>query len=433
MYIPEWEIEELLARNPELLGFPSKEIKFVERQKHLGKLGGYIDLLFKKGDVYLIVEIKSTLVNDKAVITDQLIPYRRSLAHELSIPEDKITVMLITPNGFSEDVKKLCQEAGIITRTLDHNSLVNALRELSFKTRYPDKEFFAETKGEITPLTTGIQDKRAKMELASLFAKISENAPIRAHEVGTESNGKLNTNRDMWFWLFYSVMDRRANAATFVKAKEALKKKRFFAPYKIVELVKNEGEKRALNKIAKILEDSNFPLLNDKFMGKLSFPKSIVDAAKFMSRYDYDFKQLYKEYIQAHQDDLIKARDSMWRDLRKEIYGVGPRIASQIIRGMVLKGPWKFPLDHNRFLEKCRFNVWIAGKTRLNLITDENEYYSQLGEFADKFLNGNRGIIAHVLWYIRKQYCKRPPKCDECVTADHCLYPRSSIYKSRAA
>jgi len=429
MYVPEWEIEELLARSPELLGFPSKELKLIERQKYLEKSGRYLDLLFKRGDVYLIVEIKSTLVNDKTVITDQLVPYRRSLANELDIPEDKITCMLITPNGFSEDVKKLCQEAGIITRTLDQNSLVDATRKLSFKTQYSSKEFLADDKSESAPLTIGIQDEHAKRELASLFVKISENAPIQANEVGTESNGKLTTNRDMWFWLFYSVMDRRANAATFVKAKEALEKKRFFAPYKIVELVKNKGERRALNKIAKILEDSSFPLLNDKFMGKLSFPKSIVDAAKFMSKYGYGFEQLYKEYIQAHQNNLREARDSMWRDLQKEIYGVGPRIASQVIRGLVLKGAWKFPLDHNRFLEKCRFNVWIAGKTRLNLITDENEYYSQLGEFADNFLDGNRGIIAHVLWYTRKLYCKRPPKCDECIVAGYCMHPCSSIYK----
>jgi hypothetical protein len=216
-------------------------------------------------------------------------------------------------------------------------------------------------------------------------------------------------------------MDRRANAATFVKAKEALEKERVFAPYKIVKLIKTKGEKAALNKIAKILEDSSFPLLNDKVMGKLSFPKSIVDAAKFMSSYNYDFVQLYEDYVKASEGNLTKARDSIWRDLKKKIYGVGPRIASQIIRGLVLKGPWELPLDDNRFLEKCRFNVWIAGKTRLNLVRDESEYYDQLGKLADDFLSGNRGIIAHVLWYIRKRYCSRPPKCDECIVAGYCL------------
>ena len=420
MYIPEWEIEELLAHNPELLGFPSKELKLVERQKYLEKSGRYIDLLFKRGDVYLIVEIKSTLVNDKSVITDQLIPYSRDFASELGIPKDKIMCVLISPNGFSEDVEKLCREAGIIARTLDQNSLVKAIRKLSFKNQHIYKEFFAKFKIESASLMMDIQETHVKKELASLFLEISEKAPIQAHEVGTESNGKLTTNRDVWFWLFYSVMDRRANAATFVKAKEALEKERVFAPYKIVELVKTKGERATLNKIAKILEDSGFPLLNDHVMGKLSFPKSIVDAARFMSSYSYNFTRLYESYVKAHQDNLKEAGDSLWRDLQKQIYGAGPRIASQIIRGMVLKGPWKFPLDDNRFLEKCRFNVWIAGKTRLGLISDESEYYEQLGKFADAFLDGNRGIIAHVLWYIRKRYCNRPTKCDECVVSNYC-------------
>lgn len=420
MYIPEWEIEELLVRNSEFLGFPSKELKLVKRQKYLEKSGRYIDLLFKTDDIYLIVEIKSTLVKEKSVITEQLMPYRRDLASELGIPEDEIVCVLISPNGFSEDVEKLCQKAGIIVRTLDQNSLVEAMRKLSFKNQSTGKEFFANIKGESAPLTMDTQETHAKKELASLFLEISDKAPIQAHEVGIESDGKLTTNRDMWFWLFYSVMDRRANAATFVKAKKALERERVFAPYKIVKLVKIKGEKATLRKIAKILEDSSFPLLNDHVMGKLSFPKSIVDAAKFMRNYRYDFKGLYKEYIDAHQSNLRETRDSIWKDLQKEIYGVGPRIASQIIRGLVLKGPWKFPLDSNEFLEKCRFNVWIAEKTRLSLITDESKYYDQLGEFADKFLDGNRGVIAHVLWYIRKRYCNRPPKCGDCKLARYC-------------
>lgn len=458
MHVPEWEIEELLAHNPELLGFPPKELKLVARQKHLKSSGGYIDLLFKKGDIYLVVEVKSTLVNEESVITNQLIPYRKNLANEFGIPEEQIICVLATPTGFSEDVKKLCQEAGIIARELDQNQLVDSLRKLSLKTRYTSstsliydetninqiikilgkrgvslnfeqrslkdtftrKEIYDEIRSVNTLLKMGIQDDHAKRKLARLFIQTSQNAPIQAHDVGTDSDGKLTTTHDMWFWLFYSVMDRRANAATFVKAKNALEKERLFPPYKIVELVKSKGERRALSKIARILENSNFPLLNDSIMGKLSFPKSVVDAAKFMSNYSYDFKRLYKEYIDAHQSNLKEARDSVWKDLRKEIYGVGPRIASQIIRGLVLKGPWKFPLDNNKFLEKCRFNVWIAEKTRLSLITDESKYYDELGEFADKFLDGNRGIIAHVLWYIRKRYCNRPPKCGQCKLAGYC-------------
>jgi hypothetical protein len=420
MYIPEWEIEELLTYNPDLLGFPSNELKLIERQKYLEKPGKYIDLLYKRRDVYFIVEIKSVRVNDISVVTDQLLPYKKAFASELGLPEDKVVCVLISPNGFSEEVEKLCQEAGIITRTLDQTNLVDAIKKLNLKTKYVQREPFANIVGESAPPKIGVQDEYVKRELASLFVRISEKAPIEAHEVGTESNGKLITNNDMWFWLFYSVMDRRANAATFIKAKQALEKERLFAPYKIVELLKEKGEKATLNKIAKILEDANFPLLNDHSMGKLAFPKSIVDAAEFMSDYGYDFARLYEYYVKAHPGNLIEARDSLWKDLKKKIYGVGPRIASQVIRGLVLKGSWKYPLNDDRFLEECRFNVWIAGETRLGLITDESEYYEQLGRFADEYLEGNRGIIAHVLWYIRKEYCNRPPKCNECKLSEHC-------------
>ena len=215
-------------------------------------------------------------------------------------------------------------------------------------------------------------------------------------------------------------MDRRSNATTFVKAKEALERKRLFAPYKIVDLLKKEGEVPALRQIARILKDANFPLLNDHTMGELAFPKSIADAAKFMSKYNYDFQRLRDHYLEQQDNNSAETRDKIWKDLQKQIYGVGPRIASQIIRGLVLKGSWELPLDDNRFLEECRFNVWIAGPTRLGLIEKEDEYYPRLGEFAEKFLSGNRGIIAHVLWYVRKRYCGRPPKCDECRLAKHC-------------
>ena len=421
MYIPEWEIEELLIRNPRLLGFPSEGLELVERQKYLEKSGRYIDLLFKRHDVYFIVEIKSTLVDDESVVTSQLLPYKRAFANEFGVPEDKVVCVLISPNGFSEDVKKLCQKAGIITKALDQANLIDAIRRLSVKLQYTYEESFTEIKRARVPLTVSVQDEDAKRKLAGLFLGISEKAPIQAHEVGTESDGRLITNRDVWFWLFYSVMDRRANAATFVKAKEALEKERLFAPYKIVELLRDRGEKTMLNRIAKILEDYGFPLLNDSVMGKLAFPKSIVDAAKFMSNYEYDFTHLYENHVKTHNGNLNEACHSIWRTLQKEIYGVGPRIASQIIRGLVLKGRWKFPLNDNWFLEKCRFNVWIAGETRLGLIGDESEYYEKLGKFADDFLEGNRGIIAHVLWYIRKRYCNRPPKCSECTLANHCL------------
>jgi hypothetical protein len=426
MYTPEWEIEELIAQNPKLVGFPSRKLKLLERQKYLKKIGRYIDLLFKQRDYYLLVEVKSNFVDDKSVILDQVIPYKKALAEELSVQEDKILCTIISPVGFSREIENLCKEMGIVTRIIDKCKLTNALK-FSIKNMNLNKET-----NDISTLSfnQSIENTRIK-ELANLFIKISNSAPIMAHEVYSGSNGKLTSNNEMWFWLFYSVMDRRANASTFIKAKEALERERLFTPYKIVNLVKVRGERTALNKIAKILEQNNFPLLNDNIMGKLSFPKSIVDAAKFLGLYSYDFMCLYEVYVKKYNGNLKRARDSLWNDLQESIYGVGPRIASQIIRGLVLKGPWNFPLDDNKFLEKCRYNVWIAGNSRLGLIEDESEYNEKLGRFADDFLNGNRGIIAHVLWFIRKRYCNRPPKCHECPLNNFCLRASLSLKTSR--
>jgi len=406
MYSPEWELEELIARHPELLGLDPKETMLIERQKYLKNSGQYVDLLFKNRDFYIVVEVKAAFVKNHSAVKDQLIPYKAALAEEFGIPKNKIRCVLVSLCGFSDNVKKLCQALEISTKIVDKKSIS---RLLNIKEKHPFK--FKEGS-----------------KIAKLFLEISNKAPIMAHEIGTSSDGKLCTNRDMWFWLFYSVMDRRANASTFIKAREALEKARLFAPYKITESLKKVGERATLNKIASILKDYSFPLLKDNIVGELSYPKSIIDAAKFISDYNYDFKKLYSSYLKQNKTS-IKARDALWKDLQKKIYGVGQRIASQIVRGLVLKGPWDFPLNDNKFLEKCRFNVWMAGPTRLGLIMTENEYYNKLGEFADTFLEGNRGIVAHVLWYIRKKYCTRPPKCDECLLSNYCLRALNSKFR----
>jgi hypothetical protein len=427
VYIPEWEVEELLTHSPELLGFPSVELTLVERQKYLAGLGGYIDLLFKKGDTYLIVEVKSSIVNDKSVIVDQLLQYKKSFAEETGLPDKKIMCVLASPNGFTDDVRELCQQTGVITRTLDKRRLTKAIKMWNLRVKNPGQACLTGSRNRMSSHVHAQSDD-TKSKLARLFAKISNYAPIEAHEVGTANNGKLIANSDAWFWLFYSVMDRRANAATFIKAKEALERVKLFAPLRIVGLLKKEGETAALRKVARVLREASFPLLNDHTNGEFAFPKSIVNAAMFMSKYNYDFERLYSSYVNENAGDLHKARDAIWKDLQKQIYGVGPRIASQVIRGMVMKGPWRFPLDDDRFLEECRFNVWMAGQTRLGLIDNEDKYHEQLGEFADRFLDGNRGLIAHVLWYVRKRYCNRPLKCNECELARHCkrAHPLSS-------
>ena len=416
MYIPEWEVEELLKCNPALLGFPLEDLKFVESQRYLTKSGRFIDLLFKNGDKYVIVEIKSPVIKDKAIVVDQLLEYKKSFADQSGVSQDKISCVLVSPNGFTDDLLEFCEKTGVIAKTIDQSKLVNAIRKLNSRKQTLDA-YCTFDEGKLPSKTDILENK--KKNLATLLFDVSEKAPIEAHEIFTNNQGKLTSNNDKWFWLFYSVMDRRANAALFVKAKEALEKDGLFAPYKLVELIDNEGEDIALRKIARILRNANFPLLSDHGKGDLAFPKSIADAARFVSKYNYDFARLYEYYVKQNSS-LKEAMDLLWKDLQEKIYGVGPRIASQIIRGLVIKGSWKFPLNDDRFLEQCRFNVWIAGETRLGLVDNDKEYYKQLGDFADKHLAGNRGILAHVLWYVRKRYCGRPPKCGECDLAEHC-------------
>ena len=131
MHIPEWEVEELLKCNPALLGFPLEDLKLVESQKYLARPGRYIDLLFKNGDNYLIVEIKSPIIKDKAIVIDQLLQYKKSLAEETGLPEDKISCILVSPNGFTDELLEFCEKTGVIAKTIDQGKLVNAIRRLN--------------------------------------------------------------------------------------------------------------------------------------------------------------------------------------------------------------------------------------------------------------------------------------------------------------
>ncbi len=262
----------------------------------------------------------------------------------------------------------------------------------------------------------------AMKEIAEYFIEVSKGAPIRAHEIRTGSNGFLKDNYDMWFWLFYSVMDRRANASTFVIAKMALEERDLFIPERITNLIEEKGEAFARVKITKILNNAEFPLIYERNWGKEAFSKSICDAAFLMKQYNYRFERFNQHHIWLNEYNMEQACTSLWNEINEKIYGAGPRIASQFIRGMVLKGPWKLSLNDDRFLEKNKFNVEFAGLTRLRLIRDEKSFYEELGRFADKYLDGNRAIISHVLWYIRKRFCYRSPLCDECKIAGYCCY-----------
>jgi hypothetical protein len=458
MSIPEWQIEEALAWHPSILQL-SGNLTLIERQKYLKNVGRYIDLLFKDGNKYILVEVKSTYVDDENIAINQVLDYRKELTHELSIPESAVLCILASPMGFSRNVISLCNKEGIIAKILDeeriieawpNNSSRSALIEANKERTYSrilnqrgvkidpnqlsgsDSKFHDVFTDEIKSVRTwiryGIHDDFAMRNIAKLFRNISDSAPICAHEVGTGTDGRLKSIDDMWFWLFYSVLDRRANASLFIKARKILEKKEIYRPERINRLVKEKSYETVVLMITRILSKSGFPLIVDSKVKEQSFPKSIVDAAKFMQKHRYNFDLLYKTHVERAKGNLDVAFDSLWKDVKENIYGVGPRIASQFIRGMVLKGPWVLPLNDNRLLEKCRFNVGFAGKMRLRLIDGEENFYD-LGNFADKYLEGNRAIISHVLWYIRKRYCSPRSNCKDCAAAGYCWYSLKNLVR----
>jgi hypothetical protein len=168
--------------------------------------------------------------------------------------------------------------------------------------------------------------------------------------------------------------------------------------------------------------EHGFPLIHDNSLGRFAIATAITDAAQMLHRYDYSFQQMYDTHITQANGDSQIAYASIWEEIRNSIHGVGPRMASQFIRGMVLKGPWRLPLTDNRFLETSKYNVFFAGPARLSLIGKEQDYSNSLAKFADSYLDGNRGIVSHVLWYTRKKFCSRAKRCGACPMAGYCSY-----------
>jgi hypothetical protein len=272
-------------------------------------------------------------------------------------------------------------------------------------------------------VTEQSHDEVGLSQMALAFKLVTARAPIMAHEIWTESTGNLESADDMWFWLFYSVLDRRANASTFVKAKRILVEQGIFLPYDLIAYEGSHGEEATLDFMVECLETRGFPLSGDSTLGKRARPKSIRDAAKLLTNYSYDFRKWLRDALARNRGNEAEAFNDVWSELARSVYGVGPRIASQFIRGMVLKGPWRLPLSDERLLERSSFNLYFAGPDRFCLIQRSRDYESSLAEFANKFLAGNKAIVSHVLWYIRKRYeSEKVPACWECPLAGFCSY-----------
>jgi len=448
MYLSEWEIEDAIAWSPSIIEIPPYTgLRLKDRQRYLKTVGGYIDLLFEWQNRYVIVELKAILIEDKSTVTDQVLTYKKALARESNIDEEKIICILASPLGFSQAVLDVCEKFGVLTKCLDEASLIQSAprQRDSLLSRFVsgneegsplldllrhrggginfmkiDDYTVSVLKSAKTWLTQRIHDDVGQRGIAVVFKQVSSKAPLMAHEVFSTSDGALRTNEDKWFWLFYSVLDRRANASTFVNARNALDRQGLFSPRNIVSLVEALGMDQAMQRIAEILENAGFALLVDNGHGKLAYPQSIIDAAKLIRRYDYDFDCMYKAHLERSHNNLVTTFHSLWKELTEEIYGVGPRIAAQFIRGMVLKGSWNLPLNDNRLLEKTPLNCRFAGSPRFGLVQSESSFEEELRRFTDEYLDGNKAVVSHVLWYIRKRYCDKVPICSECPMTGYC-------------
>lgn len=451
LIIPEWEIEEAILRRPSILGLNDilKNPVLVGQQFYLTKTGRYIDLLFVSDDSqYLMVELKRDFIDEESVLYDQLLKYKSELARQLKISDTQILCMLASPMGISSRIIEICKKENVIWRHVDEKLLShivagrskepekeNLIKRLLLR-RYPkgssakdqdDDMDEKKIKSVIHYIDSAGHDEVAKESIGELFTSISARAPLCAHEIFERAYEEFRDETEKWFWIFYSVLDRRANASTFIKASQYLANENLYDPKSICRSVRAKGKDDTIQTIHDILEQSKFPLCSDSTRFDLSMPTSIVEAALWYERHDFSMEKVRRKYENKRDSKKIVALELV-KELKKNIYGVGERIASQIVRGFILKDKWNWNVNHATFLEKCKFNVMFSSKLRLNLVSESPRYTRELQEYCDKYLGGNYCIASHVLWYIRKRYCSRPKRCFECPVAGYCNYYLKTLY-----
>lgn len=446
MDIPEEEIEQAIIWDLSILKIRSfGKLELEQRQRPLITNNGFIDLLLRDEKFYYVVELKRDFIKNKTIVTEQVLKYRNALIEELNLQPNNIVCIIASTQGFTDEVLNTCKINGVKAKVLDEDHILEVLANKTKEFETPENKktvgkIIFERRKPFFKLENRIQvlkkeeesvknwidnrthDEQAKIIMADLFKQISEKAPIEANQVEeiSNTNYQLKTFDDCWFWLFYTSLDKRSNAATFIRAKKILEKENMFLPNDILESVR-KGHQYTIEKITSLLMKGGFPLLHDFVLRKYAVATTIIDAAKLISKYEYSFENFFQYHFEINNGDLNKTFNSIREEIM-EIHGVGPRMASQFIRGMVLKGNWKLPLTDDSLLEKSKYNIYFAGPARLSLIEKEKNYVSDLSDFAGKYLDGNKAIISHSLWYIRKKYCGKVKHCNICPMASFCSY-----------
>src|SRR5437899_11551782 len=126
MDIPEEEIEQAIVWDLGLLKIrASGKLQLIERQRTLSTADGFIDLFLKDNKRYYVVELKRDYIKNQNVVTEQILRYRKSLCEELILSLEKIVCIVASPQGFSDDVKRIGKINHVDAKTLDEPSILS--------------------------------------------------------------------------------------------------------------------------------------------------------------------------------------------------------------------------------------------------------------------------------------------------------------------
>src|SRR5438105_4755117 len=125
MDIPEEEIEQAIIWDLGLLKIRAAgKLQLIERQRTLSTSDGFIDLFLKDNKRYYIVELKRDYIKNQKVVTEQALRYGNSLCEELNISAEKIVCIVASPQGFSDEVKRICKINRVIAKKLSEDRIL---------------------------------------------------------------------------------------------------------------------------------------------------------------------------------------------------------------------------------------------------------------------------------------------------------------------
>ncbi len=449
--LPEWQVELAILDNLTILNHPNLPINYdrIENQYYLKSKGRYIDILLRKKNHFYIVELKGVHIDQESIITDQLLDYKEGIQREKNVSSANITCILASPYGFSNNVVKLAEKEAIILIELNERMIYKLLPKKTENLNYYIEKRIIQRRLDITDnktineiisgknqnynsiisstknwLKNRIHDDKDKVAISIRMKKISEYAPIMAHDINEITDFNLNDDNEKWWWLVYSILDKRGNASSFYHVKEHLLRKNLFYPEDIIQHINSESDTYTLELLSTYISESGISTRQNI----RSLAEGIFMAAKKIEKYNFNFSNIFNECKKQsiNKSDLF---DKIW-DFFIEIYGVGPRICSQIVRGLILKGGWDLEKSSHRLLEEQKHNIFIA-KQCLSLIDDKGKFKQELLEFSMKYLDGNNAILSHILWYIRKKYMctSKKPLCEHCPMSGYCNVYLNNVLK----